>query len=476
MEISSSLRSWIKSEFNDIDFGDLRLNKRFIEVTQGLASNSEKNISSAFDSWKDIKACYRFFSNNKVDASDILLPHLEKTLERVRNQKRVLFIQDTVVFSLGDRPGSNNLCLCSKNYSSKKPIRGLILHELLALNDKGLPLGIIHQEFIDRQSFKDKGRLTKTQYQRLPISQKESKRWPEFIKISKALNTGEAQIIHIADREGDIYELYRDCLNWEENFLIRASHDRSINKKKRRGVHSNEKLFELLETSRDQGVVSIQVSSSKQGKKYRKANLSIIYKKISIPPPPNRTLNNSDNNLPMLEMTAIMALERKAIKNEPAIKWVLLTNLPITSLEDAKDKIKLYSMRWNIELLHKIMKSGFSMEKSQLRDGVRLKKYITLKSILSWRIFWLTRFFRESKEKSCELVLTSHEWKVLFLKFNRRKILPTSPPKIKEVYIWIGKLGGFIGRNNDGDPGFVSIWRGWMRFMDLLEFHEAFYG
>ncbi len=205
MENSSSLYSWIEAEFNDIDFGDLRLTKRFMDVTQGLASNSEKNISSSFDSWKDIKACYRFFSNDKVDASSILIPHRSKTLERVRNQKRVLFIQDTVVFSLGDRPGSNNLCLCSKDYSSKKPIRGLILHGLLALSDKGLPLGIINQEFIDRKGFKDKGRLTKTQFVLLPISQKESKRWPEFIKISKTLDTGDVQIIHIADREGDIY-------------------------------------------------------------------------------------------------------------------------------------------------------------------------------------------------------------------------------------------------------------------------------
>lgn len=228
-----STNQWINSEFSHINFGDSRLKNRFFEVTKGLSEHSEKNIASSFDTWKDLKACYRFFSNEKVEASQILRPHQAKTIERVRQQKRVLFIQDTSVFSFGERPGSTHLGLCSKHYSSKKPIRGLILHSLLALSQKGIPLGIVNQKFIDRKGFKANGRLSKSQYQRLPIAEKESQRWLSFVEESKKLHTGGAQIIHMADREGDIYELYRDCLKWQEDFIIRASHNRAINKKRR---------------------------------------------------------------------------------------------------------------------------------------------------------------------------------------------------------------------------------------------------
>ena len=360
-------------------------------------------------------------------------------------------------------------------YSSKKPIQGLISHGLLALSDKGIPLGIVHQEFIDRKGFKANGRLSKSQYQRLPISEKESIRWLSFIEKSQELDTGPCEVIHVADREGDIYELYRDCTHWGENFLIRASHNRTINKNKRRQSRS-EKLFDTLEASKAQGTVSVKVHSSKKGRKYRKVKLSIIYKTVSIPPPPNRTMKNSDFDLPMVEMTAIMAIERKPPKGESPIKWTLLTNLEVGSVDSAIDKVSLYSMRWNIELLHKIIKSGFGVEKCQMQDGEKLKKYITLKSILAWRIFWMTRTLDISKEKTCESVLTDFEWKVLYKKFNKSKKLPKRPPTVNQVYIWIGKLGGFIGRSGDGTPGFISIWRGWTRFMDLLEDYEAFCG
>ncbi|WGL61552.1 IS4 family transposase [Pigmentibacter sp. JX0631] len=272
-----------------------------------------------------------------------------------------------------------------------------------------------------------------------------------------------------------MYELYRDCLDWNENFLIRASHNRTINKKSNRS-ESDEKLFEVLEICRSKGIVNIQVASSQVGRKYREAKLWIVYKVFSMPPPPNRTKNNCNNNMSILKITAIMAVEKNPPEGESQLCWILLTNLPVNSFEEAVDKVKLYSMRWNIELLHKIIKSGFNFEKAQLRDTNNLKKYAVLTFILSWRIFWITRYFEQEKEKSCENVLSEYEWKVLYKKFNRNKPIQIIPPSIKNIYIWIAKLDGFIGRKGDGNPGIVSMWRGWARFMELLDDYKLFCG
>jgi len=130
---------------------------------------------------------------------------------------------------------------------------------------------------------------------------------------------------------------------------------------------------------------------------------------------------------------------------------------------------------WDIEIFHKILKSGCSVEKSQLRDAKRLKKNITLKSIIAWRIFWLTRIMGESKNQNCELVLTEKEWHILYQKVNRKNP-PRNPPKIKDVCYWIAKLGGYIGRKCDFPPGIISIWRGWTRFMEVVEDYHAFCG
>ncbi len=69
-----------------------------------------------------------------------------------------------------------------------------------------------------------------------------------------------------------------------------------------------------------------------------------------------------------------MAIERNPPTNKKGIKWVLLTNLSIENVQQAIEKVEWYALRWNIEFLHKILKSGFSVEKSQLSNGINLKK------------------------------------------------------------------------------------------------------
>ena len=112
---NSSLKNWIRSEFHDISFHEKRLEKRFYKVAAGLAERSEKNICSSFESWKDVKACYRFFSNEKVDYKKILKPHQDRTLDIIRKQKSVLLLQDTVYLNYGNRLSATNLDLCSKH-------------------------------------------------------------------------------------------------------------------------------------------------------------------------------------------------------------------------------------------------------------------------------------------------------------------------------------------------------------------------
>ena len=472
MNNKSSLVNWIKEEFTDISFNDTRLKKRFSKVAQGLAEKSEKNISSSFETWSEIKGCYRFFDNKKVTCSRILQPHQARTLERIKEHKRVLFIQDTVVLSYRNRPSATGLDFYNRNPKSSSEFKGLLLHGLLAINDKGLPLGIIHQEFISRKKFKGpRTSARKEAEKKLPISKKESFRWVKCVQKSQQLDTGGSEIIHIADREGDIYELYKECSKRKEKFLIRASVNRSINKKSK--SHSSEdKLFDFLLSQKAQGKVTVRVNSLKKGQKYREAKLSIIYKDITLPPPRKKP----GKELPFLPMTAVVAVERNAPRNENPIKWFLLTNMSVNSVEEAQERVRWYSLRWNIELFHKILKSGFAVEKTQMREAERIKKYVTLKSILAWRIFWLTRFFDENKERSCEIVLTRYEWKILYRKFNKGKVFPKRPPPIEFVFIWLGKLGGFIGRKSDGTPGFISLWRGWMRFMDLIDDYQIFCG
>ena len=59
-------------------------------------------------------------------------------------------------------------------------------------------------------------------------------------------------VVHIADREADIYELYKEATLLDECFIVRARLNRSINKKSRRQP-TKIRLFKFLETLIPQG-------------------------------------------------------------------------------------------------------------------------------------------------------------------------------------------------------------------------------
>lgn len=150
-----------------------------------------------------------------------------------------------------------------------------------------------------------------------------------------------------------------------------------------------------MEQKKARGKLELKVQVNGK-KKYRVAKLSVVFTKVTLSAPPARTVSK-DGYLPNVEVWAMLAIERKSPKNTEPIKWMLLTNIPINNVEEAIEKVTWYSYRWNIEVFHKILKSGCSVEKAQLRDGRKLKKYIIIKSMIAWRIFWLTRTFEQEK-------------------------------------------------------------------------------
>ena len=271
-----------------------------------------------------------------------------------------------------------------------------------------------------------------------------------------------------------LYEFYRDAADLGEQVLVRASKNRSINKRFRRETPSI-LLFDHLKAKKAQGKVTVTMQVNGK-KKYRKAELSIVYRPITMPPPPNKTVKKDGPNLPMVPLCAIMAIERHPPRNQAGIFWVLLTNMDVRSLDQAIEKVRWYSRRWNIEVFHKVLKSGCGVESAQLRHADRLKKYIVLKSIVAWRLFWFARVHERNKDDCCSTVLSKREWVILYRKTKKTKSFPRTPPTVGEVLIWIAKLGGYIGRTTDPPPGMISLWRGWQRLMDMVEDYDDIYG
>lgn len=467
---------WLDAEFSTIEFGDIRLVTRFKRIMKEFMKKAQSSIASTFDSWSSIKGCYRFFSNEKVNSQLIIDAYIIASLSRIeQEEKQIVIIHDTTYIDYKNRKKTKNLDCITQNLQSKNISKGLILHNSFAVNDISVPLGIVNQKFIERKEIKDAPKKLKKNFiHSKPVEEKESYRWIEEIKNFQQLKCSKQKdVVHIADREGDFYELYRECSSLEAKFLIRASHNRAINKTKRRESCKN-KAFDYFHSLIPEGKITIDIQVNKETK-YRKAVLSIAFKTFTLPPPPNRTVKKDGAKLHNIDLYGIIIKEERPPANHEPLEWLLFTNIPVNNIEDAIEKMHLYSLRWNVETFHKILKSGCLIEDAQLRSKDKLTKYITTKSIIAWRIFWLSRMTRLNEHYDCNIILTKVEQTILFKRFNKGQV-NTESISVKQALNWIGKLGGYIGRKHDSPPGIITIWRGWTRFINMVDDYKIICG
>ena len=459
---------WSRTEFAGIDFGDKRLNMRFQKTVEKLSEQPLSSINQACGNWADVKGAYRMFDNEKVETAEILAPHQRRTRARIAEFARVLVIQDTSFVNYTEHFKTEGLG--SIGYVNKKKnnrgTKGLIMHTALAVSTEGLPLGILDQEIWARDDTKPSSRRMKSR-KRIPIAQKESYKWLRAIMRTTPLIPGGVQAVTVCDRESDMYELIGKAESLKTHYLIRSSWDRAI-----RAEHEDYYLWDYMAGLPLAGHFEIEVEAPRVAKqkvaKSRMAKLEVRFARVELRRNPKKKMNYAECP-PFLSSYAVWVKETGAPEGVEPLEWMLLTNVPVESFADARERIDWYKLRWHIESLHKVLKSGCNIELCRLETAERLERYLTLFSIIAWRLYWMTHVNRVSPDRSCTEILADHEWKALYCKIKKTKEPSPKPPTIREAVRWIASLGGFLGRKGDGEPGITTTWRGWQRLLDISE-------
>jgi Transposase DNA-binding/Transposase Tn5 dimerisation domain len=459
---------WAREEFASVDLGDKRRTARLIRLCGRLAEMPESSINQACGDWAETKAAYRFFGNDHVEVQNILAAHRAKTAERAGQHRTVLAIQDTsyLVYTSHQRTtGLGELSLKKGKHVEKIHSQGLLMHSCLAVTTEGLPLGLLDQKIFAREAVAQ----DRTEHRNvLPIEDKESYRWLESLKNSRLVR-GNTQIVTVCDREADIYELFQLSAELAAPVVVRANCDRPINKRSMYAEKDIVKLWKHLEQQPCVGSFAVEIPA-RRGTKHatprapRVATVELRFVAFTLNPPKRLSAT-----LPDLAMYAIYVREKDPPADEPPLEWMLLTNLTIENFAQAYEKVQWYCLRWRIEMYHKVLKSGFHIEHCRLGDAQRLIRYVTVMSIIAWRLFRLTLIARTHPEAPCTTLLTDKEWKVLYCTVHNTTALPPKPPALREVVIWIARLGGFLARKQDGQPGTITLWRGWKRLTDLTQ-------
>ena len=448
--------NWIYREFKNLGIRCGRTIKRFIKTMETLSGNMQSSILGASENVAEAKAIYNMMQNEDLSEAVIMESHCKATLQQIKESKSdiILAIQDTTELNYTTHAKTRGL-----GEGTAKNTRALFVHSTLAVPPNGLPLGLLDQQIWARDP-EERGQRKADR----PIEDKESYKWIESMeRVSSLMLPAGTRLVHVCDREADIYEFFERAISTKQDVLVRIVHNRNTDE--------DLKLFDKLEMAEVAGTIIVDIPrDTRRNIPARTATLELRYITEQVRVPQNlRGRYGSDHSL---KLTFILVREIDAPAEQEPITWFLGTTMVVNSAENAAEKVRWYVQRWKIERFHYVLKQGCAVEELQARSAEVLKKEILMYSIIAVRLLHLTYAARQTPSVSCETIFDTEEWQVLFCIATKTKQPPLVAPTIQEAVDYLARLGGFAGRKGDGDPGVKVIWRGYTILQTVVSHYE----
>jgi hypothetical protein len=439
-------QEWAAQELATAKFGDARLTKRLARIVADKLTNPTASIPQASGDWAATKATYRFFASPQVSADAIRATHAQATLQRARNHSTLLLLQDTTELDYTAHPNTTGL-----GHLDNALCWGLKVHSGLAATTEGVPLGLLHQQVWTRDTPQSKGSSRKR-----PQAERESQRWLTTLAEVQALVEASTRLLVVADREADIYPLFAAPRDERTDLLVRASSNRLL--------VDGQKLEQVASELQWQGTRDVLIPAN-GSRVERTATVSIGWTSVRLLPPQDYPKAAS---APRPALQLVVVEEREPAAGVKPLRWLLWTTLSVENWDDAVRVVEFYRLRWLIERYHYVLKSGCGLEKLQLETGAALERALATFGIVAWRLLWLTYEARVKPEAPCTVVFASHEWQALYCAVHRTTKVPAKAPTLNEAVRLVARLGGFLARKGDGEPGVKTIWRGLIRLEDIV--------
>jgi hypothetical protein len=468
---------WAVAEMVGADLKDKRLNDRLTEILSDLGERPTASIPAACGGYAELVGAYRFFDNYKATAERILAPHQERTRERIKTQAVALLVQDTTEIDL-TKPeqqvrGAGPLAAASR--------QGVFLHTLQAFAANGMPLGEVWSQrwARDERSLEESQETKRQQRKAAPIEEKESFRWLEGLRQARqaAEECPETRCVCVADSEADIYEVFaepRGRVHW----LIRACQDRALARGGeedqarliRQAVEAAPVLFtQEISVRGRKAKIACETRGRRQPRKSRKAVVEVRAATVTLRPP-----QRGDRRLPAVEVNVVLVREVNPPPDDEPVEWVLVTTLPIDTVDHVREIVAFYCVRWMIEIYFRTLKSGCRVEDRRFEHVDRFTACLAVYQIVAWRTLYVCHLGRTSPDLNCEAVFDPSEWKSVWMAVHR-KTPPRKPPRLENMLRAIAQLGGYVNRPSRKDPpGPQTIWLGMQRMCDLAWAWETF--
>jgi hypothetical protein len=426
-QVASRSKNWTQVEFGQLDLGDARLNRRARTLMESMAAAPTASVPKACNGWGETMAAYRFFDNDSVDWQAILEPHWRQTEQRMAEQSVVLCLQDTTELDFNGQQASG---LGPLSYEAQ---RGMYVHPTYAVTTAREPLGILDVWMWARELRDENGKRG---------GPRESLRWIEgYERLAElAPRLQSTRLVYVADREADMMPLMARAqqLGCPVDWLVRAAHNRCL--------PNSDKLWTYTTEGAALGEIEFTLAA-RPGSKARIVRQQLWARRVELKEGKGKTV----------EATCIVAREHGAPAGTKPIEWRLLTNRIAASAAEVAELINWYRARWEIEMLFNVFKEGCKVEELQLGTIERIERALALYLVVAWRIAYLVRMGRTCPNLDATLFFDPDEIQAAYLLIKKR---PPSAPTLNEVVRMIARVGGFLARKGDGEPGAKTLWEG----------------
>lgn len=444
--------AWAREMFADCDLGDKRRTERLVSVAGRVAENPSGSLPDQMETWAELKAAYRLFDSPVVTFDAIAAPHWRNT--RCQARGKTLVICDTTELDFGIRRDEIEGLGPTGNGTG----RGFLLHNALLVDaSTETILGVAGQTI----HYRPRKGHSKTENSAQKLKRpRESEVWGRVINEVGPPPEG-AEYVCVCDRGADNFEVFCHLQDQRSGWVIRA---KSRNRKLLAADGETVTLNQLLPKLEQKGTYELTLRA-RPGQAARTATIEVSAGPAAMPVPRHVSPWVKRDPEP-ISMNVIWVREVDAPAGTKPIEWVLYTSLPVETYEQVWEAIGNYECRWLVEEYHKALKSGCGVLERQLKTADRLEAITGLLSVTAVRLLQLKTLARSEPDRLARTVVPSL-W-LQMLKAVRKKLRRVEDMTVHGFYRELAKLGGFLGRKSDGEPGWITVWKGWEKLMALV--------
>jgi len=456
MHVPADSLAWAQQQFGSVSLGDRRRSRRLVQSAATIARHPQQSFPQLFD-WNELRAFYGLCHRPEATLPTLQQPHWQLTRQAMAQHPLVLILHDTTQLDFTSHPALQGTGPIGEGHA-----RGFLQHNSLAIVPQPRQLlGLAYQQWRVRQPAPP----GETSAQR-KLRQRESDQWREGIRASGKPPPG-CTWVDVGDAGSDLYEALVAARQVEHQFLVRAAQDRLVLLGPQpRGQEVP--LFRYARSLPSQGPASVDIPS-RGGRPARTAVVQLAAAPLWIPAP-TEVRQRWQQPIVAAWVIRVWEADPPAEVQEP-LEWVLVCSLPTTTRQDIDERRAWYSCRSLIEVFHDVEKNGCAQEDRRFETAAAMEPCLALLSVVAVRVLQLRCALETQPEAPARQVATAEERAVM----GRLLGSPKKALTVREFVRGVARLGGFLGRTGDGQPGVRSLWRGYQRLQDMvwgLQVHE----